>query len=63
MACGEVAEGVDADDQARRIVAYAEGLALHTHVDPDRTPESATLAALDDQLGRVFTGTCRRASE
>ncbi|MEU9862563.1 TetR/AcrR family transcriptional regulator [Streptomyces sp. NPDC047971] len=59
--CGEVAGGVDADDQARRIVAYAEGLALHTHVDPDSTPESATLAALDDQLGRVFTGTCRRA--
>ncbi|MFD9030949.1 TetR/AcrR family transcriptional regulator [Streptomyces sp. NPDC059567] len=61
MACGEVVQGVDADDQARRIVAYTEGLALHTHVDPDGTPRTATLAALDDQLGRVFTGPCRRA--
>ncbi|MFB7368256.1 TetR/AcrR family transcriptional regulator [Streptomyces sp. NPDC056222] len=59
--CGEVARGVDADDAARRIVAFTEGLALHTHIDPDRTPVTATLAALDDQLGRVFTGICRRA--
>ncbi|WP_257002290.1 TetR family transcriptional regulator C-terminal domain-containing protein [Streptomyces sp. WZ.A104] len=58
-ACGEVAEGVDAAEQALRIVAFTEGLALHTHIDPDGTPESAVLAALDDQLGRVFTGTCR----
>ncbi|WP_343240513.1 hypothetical protein [Streptomyces sp. SID14515] len=42
------------------MVALAEGLALHTHIDPDGTPESAVLAALDERLGRVFTGTCRR---
>ncbi|MBV7246428.1 TetR/AcrR family transcriptional regulator [Streptomyces sp. MW-W600-10] len=58
--CGEVAEGVDAAEQALRIVAFAEGLALHTHIDPDGTPESAVLAALDERLGHVFTGTCRR---
>ncbi|MFD5748334.1 TetR/AcrR family transcriptional regulator [Streptomyces sp. NPDC127033] len=60
-ACGEVAEAVDAADEALRIVAFTEGLALHTHSDPDGTPASAVLAALDDQLGRVFNGTCRRA--
>ncbi|AKN74983.1 transcriptional regulator [Streptomyces sp. PBH53] len=59
--CGEVTGTVDAADQALRIVAYADGLALHTHIDPDGTPEPAILAALDDQIGRVFTGTCRRA--
>ncbi|GAA0548513.1 MULTISPECIES: TetR/AcrR family transcriptional regulator [Streptomyces] len=59
--CGEVAQGTDAADQALRIVAFAEGLALHTHIDPDGTPKPAILAALDDHLGRVFTGTCRRA--
>ncbi|MCF2437050.1 TetR family transcriptional regulator C-terminal domain-containing protein [Streptomyces thinghirensis] len=58
--CGEVAEGADATGQALRIVAFAEGLALHTHIDDAGTPESAVFAALDDQLGRVFTGTCRR---
>ncbi|MEV8360643.1 TetR/AcrR family transcriptional regulator [Streptomyces niveus] len=60
-ACGEVAQGIDAADQALRIVAFTEGLALHTHIDPDGTPKLAILAALDDQLGRVFTGTCRHA--
>ncbi|MEW2524174.1 TetR/AcrR family transcriptional regulator [Streptomyces sp. NPDC047071] len=60
-ACGEVAQGVDAAGHALRIVACAEGLALHTHIDPDGTPEAAVLTALDDQLDRVFTGTCRRA--
>ncbi|WP_262700635.1 MULTISPECIES: TetR/AcrR family transcriptional regulator [Streptomyces] len=59
--CGEVPQGADAADQALHIVAFAEGLALHTHIDPDGTPKPAILAALDDQLGRVFTGTCRRA--
>ncbi|GGR07687.1 TetR/AcrR family transcriptional regulator [Streptomyces netropsis] len=59
--CGEVAEPVDAAAQALRIVAFTEGLALHTHIDPDGTPTSAILAALDDQLSRVFSGTCRRA--
>ncbi|MFB8138673.1 TetR/AcrR family transcriptional regulator [Streptomyces parvus] len=59
MECGEVAESVDATEQALRIVAFAEGLALHTHIDPDGTPEPAVLAALDERLGRVFTGTCR----
>ncbi|GAA2198097.1 TetR/AcrR family transcriptional regulator [Streptomyces bangladeshensis] len=59
--CGEVTGTVDAADQALRIVACADGLALHTHIDPDGTPEPAILAALDDQIGRVFTGTCRRA--
>lgn len=59
--CGEVARGVDAADQALRIVAFTEGLALHTHIDPGGTPKPAILAALDEQLGRVFTGTCRRA--
>lgn len=59
--CGEVAQGIDAADQALRIVAFTEGLALHTHVDPDGTPRPAVLAALGDQLGRVFTGTCRHA--
>ncbi|MFI0243125.1 TetR/AcrR family transcriptional regulator [Streptomyces sp. NPDC016845] len=59
--CGEVAQGIDAADQALRIVAFTEGLALHTHIDPDGTPKPALLAALDDQLGRVFTGTCRHA--
>lgn len=58
--CGEVAEGADAAGQALRIVAFAEGLALHAHIDDAGTPESAVFAALDDQLGRVFTGTCRR---
>ncbi|WP_285563989.1 TetR/AcrR family transcriptional regulator [Streptomyces sp. RTGN2] len=57
--CGEVAQGVDAADRALRIVAFAEGLALHAHIDPDGTPEPAIVAALDDQLGRVFNGTCR----
>ncbi|WP_405401431.1 TetR/AcrR family transcriptional regulator [Streptomyces sp. NBC_01104] len=57
--CGEVAQGVDAADRALRIVAFAEGLALHAHIDPDGTPEPVIVAALDDQLGRVFTGTCR----
>ncbi|WP_302185853.1 hypothetical protein [Streptomyces sp. AC602_WCS936] len=38
-----------------------KGLALHTHIDPDGAPKPAILAALDDQLGRVFAGTCRRA--
>ncbi|MFE5846301.1 TetR/AcrR family transcriptional regulator [Streptomyces niveus] len=60
-ACGEVAQGIDAAGQALRIVAFTEGLALHTHIDPDGTPKLAILAALDDQLGRVFTGTCRHA--
>ncbi|MFF2643434.1 DUF6192 family protein [Streptomyces niveus] len=60
-ACGEVAQGIDAADQALRIVAFTEGLSLHTHIDPDGTPKPAILAALDDQLGRVFTGTCRHA--
>ncbi|GGV28869.1 TetR/AcrR family transcriptional regulator [Streptomyces spectabilis] len=60
-ACGEVAREVDATGQALRIVACAEGLALHTHIDPDGTPEPAVLAALDDRIDRVFTGTCRRA--
>ncbi|MEU6447360.1 TetR/AcrR family transcriptional regulator [Streptomyces sp. NPDC046979] len=60
-ACGEVTQGVDAADQALHIVAFAEGLALHTHIDPDGTPKPATVAALDDRLGRVFTGTCRHA--
>ncbi|BCM72927.1 MULTISPECIES: TetR/AcrR family transcriptional regulator [Streptomyces] len=59
--CGEVTGTVDAADQALRIVACTDGLALHTHIDPDGTPEPAILAALDDQIGRVFTGTCRRA--
>ncbi|GAA2226888.1 TetR/AcrR family transcriptional regulator [Streptomyces nogalater] len=59
-ACGEVPEGVDAAGQALEIVAFVEGLALHRHIDPDGTPDSAVLAALDDRLGRVFTGTCRR---
>ncbi|MFC7814024.1 TetR/AcrR family transcriptional regulator [Streptomyces sp. NPDC057367] len=59
--CGEVAQRIDAADQALRIVAFTEGLALHTHVDPDGTSKPAVLAALDDQLGRVFTGTCRHA--
>ncbi|WAM00519.1 TetR/AcrR family transcriptional regulator [Streptomyces sp. Je 1-369] len=58
--CGEVAQGIDAADQALRIVAFAEGLALHMHIDPDGTPEPAMLAALDNQIARVFTGTCRR---
>ncbi|MFI5477564.1 TetR/AcrR family transcriptional regulator [Streptomyces rubiginosohelvolus] len=58
--CGEVAKAIDAAEQALRIVAFAEGLALHTHIDPDGTPESAVLAALDERLGSVFTGTCRR---
>ncbi|MFJ5867480.1 TetR/AcrR family transcriptional regulator [Streptomyces parvus] len=57
--CGEVDTGVDAGQQALRILAFTEGLALHTHIDPGGTPEAAVLAALDDQLGRVFTGTCR----
>ncbi|MFD5200651.1 TetR/AcrR family transcriptional regulator [Streptomyces sp. NPDC058375] len=57
--CGEVGKGVDTGQQALRIVAFTEGLALHTHIAPDTTPESAVLAALDDHLGRVFTGTCR----
>ncbi|WP_030682886.1 TetR/AcrR family transcriptional regulator [Streptomyces sp. NRRL B-1347] len=60
-ACGEVAQGVDATGQALRIVACAEGLALHAHIDPGGTPEPAVLAALGDQLDHVFTGTCRRA--
>ncbi|MEV6423531.1 TetR family transcriptional regulator C-terminal domain-containing protein [Streptomyces sp. NPDC051662] len=60
-ACGDVTQGIDAADQALQIVAFAEGLALHTHIDPDGTPNPAILAALDDQLGRVCTGTCRRA--
>ncbi|MFD4829044.1 TetR/AcrR family transcriptional regulator [Streptomyces uncialis] len=60
-ACGEVAQGIDAADQALRVVAFTEGLALHTHIDPDGTPRAAILTALDEQLGRVFTGTCRRA--
>ncbi|MGC9496272.1 TetR/AcrR family transcriptional regulator [Streptomyces sp. WG7] len=59
--CGEVARGADATEHALRVVAFTEGLALHTHIDPDGTPEPAALAALDGQLGRVFTGTCRRA--
>ncbi|MFI2619610.1 TetR/AcrR family transcriptional regulator [Streptomyces sp. NPDC018584] len=59
--CGEVPQEMDAADQALRIVAFAEGLALHRHVDPDGTPEPAILAALDQQLDRVFTGTCRGA--
>ncbi|MFG2298279.1 TetR/AcrR family transcriptional regulator [Streptomyces sp. NPDC048603] len=59
--CGEVTQGIDAADLALRIVAFTEGLALHTHIDPDGTPKPAVLAALDDQLGRVFTGTCRHA--
>ncbi|MFE6917795.1 TetR/AcrR family transcriptional regulator [Streptomyces rubiginosohelvolus] len=58
--CGEVDKGVDAGQQALRVVAFTEGLALHTHIDPDGTSEAAVLAALDDQLGRVFTGTCRQ---
>ncbi|QKW08460.1 TetR/AcrR family transcriptional regulator [Streptomyces sp. NA04227] len=60
-ACGEVPEGTDAAQLALRIVAFTEGLALHTHIDPDGTPGPAVLGALDDQLGRVFTGSCRRA--
>ncbi|XCM31560.1 hypothetical protein ABXI76_21315 [Streptomyces parvus] len=56
---GEVDKGVDTGQQALRIVAFAEGIALHTHIGPDSTPEAAVLAALDDQLGRAFTGTCR----
>lgn len=60
-ACGEVIEDVDAADQALRIVAFTDGLALHTHIDPNGTPAPTILAALDDQIGRVFTGTCRRA--
>ncbi|WP_406403537.1 TetR/AcrR family transcriptional regulator [Streptomyces uncialis] len=59
--CGEVAQGIDAADQALRVVAFTEGLALHAHIDPDGTPKPAILTALDEQLGRVFTGTCRRA--
>ncbi|MET9543723.1 TetR/AcrR family transcriptional regulator [Streptomyces sp. NPDC006627] len=59
--CGEVPQEMDAADQALRIVAFAEGLALHRHIDPDGTPEPAILAALDQQLDRVFTGTCRGA--
>ncbi|MDG9688551.1 TetR/AcrR family transcriptional regulator [Streptomyces sp. DH17] len=59
--CGEVGDGIDAAGQALHIVAFAEGLALHTHIDPDGTPKPAIFAALNDQLGRVFTGTCRRA--
>ncbi|MGA4837709.1 TetR/AcrR family transcriptional regulator [Streptomyces sp. G45] len=59
--CGEVDRGVDAAEQALRIVAFTEGLALHTHIDPDGTPEPTVLAALDEQIGRVFRGTCRRA--
>ncbi|OMI35779.1 TetR family transcriptional regulator [Streptomyces sparsogenes DSM 40356] len=59
--CGEVGQGVDAAGQALQIVAFAEGLALHTHIDPDGTPDRAVLAALDDHLSRVFTGTCRHA--
>ncbi|WP_223772574.1 TetR/AcrR family transcriptional regulator [Streptomyces sp. 135] len=59
--CGEVPQEMDAADQALRIVAFAEGLALHRHIDPDGTPEPAMLAALDQQLDRVFTGTCRGA--
>ncbi|MFJ4767550.1 TetR/AcrR family transcriptional regulator [Streptomyces uncialis] len=59
--CGEVAQGIDAADQALRVVAFTEGLALHTHIDPDGTPKPAILTALEVQLGRVFTGTCRRA--
>ncbi|WP_405477629.1 TetR/AcrR family transcriptional regulator [Streptomyces canus] len=59
--CGEVTQGIDAADQALQIVAFTEGLALHTHIDPDGTPKPATLAALDDQIGRVFTGTCRHS--
>lgn len=58
--CGEVAAGVDAGEQALRIVAFAEGLALHTYIDPDGTPSAAILAALHDYVGRVFTGACRR---
>ncbi|WP_405668262.1 hypothetical protein OG379_39295 [Streptomyces sp. NBC_01166] len=53
--------GGDTDDQVLRIVAFTEGLVPHTHIDPDGTPKPAILAALDDQLGRVFTGTCRHA--
>ncbi|MFH8289961.1 TetR/AcrR family transcriptional regulator [Streptomyces sp. NPDC018059] len=59
--CGEVPQEMDAADQALHIVAFAEGLALHRHIDPDGTPEPAILAALDQQLDRVFTGTCRGA--
>ncbi|MFM9493637.1 TetR/AcrR family transcriptional regulator [Streptomyces galilaeus] len=59
--CGEVTAAVDATEHALRIVAFTEGLALHTHIDPVGTPKAATLASLDDHLGRVFTGTCRRA--
>ncbi|MFJ8826731.1 TetR/AcrR family transcriptional regulator [Streptomyces sp. NPDC102467] len=59
--CGEVAQDVEADDQALRIVAFAEGLALHAHIDPGAASKSAILAAMDEQLGRVFGGTCRRA--
>ncbi|MEU6992334.1 TetR/AcrR family transcriptional regulator [Streptomyces sp. NPDC046465] len=59
--CGEVAEDVDAATQALRIVAFTEGLAQHAHIDPGGTPESVVLAALDDQLGHVFTGECRSA--
>ncbi|WPO76608.1 TetR/AcrR family transcriptional regulator [Streptomyces sp. KN37] len=59
--CGEVPQEMDAADQALRIVAFAEGLALHRRIDPDGTPEPAMLAALDQQLDRVFTGTCRGA--
>ncbi|MFF8643189.1 TetR/AcrR family transcriptional regulator [Streptomyces sp. NPDC015345] len=57
--CGEVPQEMDAAEQALHIVAFAEGLALHRHIDPDGTPEPAILAALDQQLDRVFTGPCR----
>ncbi|MFF3013742.1 TetR/AcrR family transcriptional regulator [Streptomyces sp. NPDC057939] len=59
--CGEVAPGIDAADQALQIVAFADGLALHSHIDPDGTPGPAILTALDGRIRRVFTGTCRRA--
>ncbi|MFI6978608.1 hypothetical protein ACIBSV_08405 [Embleya sp. NPDC050154] len=51
---------MDAGEQTLRIVAFAEGPAMHTHIDPEGAPLSWVLAALDEQLGRVFTGTCRR---
>ncbi|MEU0690032.1 TetR family transcriptional regulator C-terminal domain-containing protein [Streptomyces uncialis] len=59
--CGEVAQRIDAADQALRVVAFTEGLALHTHIDPYGTPRPAILTALDEQLGRVWPGTRRRA--
>ncbi|MFC8537534.1 TetR family transcriptional regulator C-terminal domain-containing protein [Streptomyces sp. NPDC057249] len=61
MVCGEAPQEIDAADRALQIVACTEGLALDTHIDPDGTPKAAVLAALDDQLGRIFTGTCRHA--